>query len=237
MEKIFFNSYDDLVQYLDSIEDSYNKDKNELGGISIGALEIKEKKNKEERKNRLKANLINYVKEYEYYDRFLRDATTFRRQDFVCFLCDYFSVVYGCKYVSLSGVREKGQNKSIITYDLIISERDLQSFTGNNDEIKEFDFKLLFDGCSDCCLLLNDSLKFTLLDGKNLNSEFEDFPELIAAARSLINLKLSNPEMSDKRRLLAVLNGSCIDFKDNKVKNGENGEQGPKLEKAYLENN
>lgn len=234
MENINFNTYDEIVQYLDSINAMYNQESKKLNDITIGVFEIKGKKTKEDQRRELKRSLISYVKTYEYYDRFLRDATTFRRQDMVRFLVDYFSIVYGKKYVSLNGVSDRGQYYSVILYDLIISERDLEKVNENNNENKIIDFKELFDRCEDCCLLVGDSLKLTLLDGKDLSSDFEDFPELVNAAKILVSLKLSHPEMSDQKRLLTILNNSCLEF--NEVSHSLNNEVGHKLGKTYPDN-
>lgn len=212
MERQGLRSYDDIVKYLEYISNEYNKDFEELNSIKIGVFEFSGKKEKEDKQRELRRKLINYVVSYEQCDKFLKDSTTFRRQDFVKFLADYFSLAYGKKYVIESGISDKKQVHQIITYDLIISEEDLKGFRENDNMIKNLNFNELFDRCNDCCLLLDNSLKFTLLDGINLSSDFEDFPELMSAARSLVNLKLSKPEMSDQRRLLSVLNGTSLDL-------------------------
>ncbi len=234
MENINFKTYDEIVQYLDSLDTMYNQESKELNDITIGVFELKGKKTKEDQRREIKKRLISYVKTYEYYDKFLRDATTFRRQDIVRFLVYYFSIVYGKKYVSLNGVSDKGQYYSVISYDLIISEKDLEKVNGNNNENKIIDFKELFDSCDDCCLLIGDSLKITLLDGKNLSSDFEDFPELVNAAKILVSLKLSHPEMSDQKRLMTILNNTCLEF--NAVSHSDDNEVGHKLEKNYPDN-
>lgn len=234
MENINFKTYDEIVQYLDSLDTMYNQESKELNDITIGVFELKGKKTKEDQRREIKKRLISYVKTYEYYDKFLRDATTFRRQDIVRFLVDYFSIVYGKKYVSLNGVSDKGQYYSVISYDLIISEKDLEKVNGNNNENKIIDFKELFDSCDDCCLLIGDSLKITLLDGKNLSSDFEDFPELVNVMKILVSLKLSHPEMSDQKRLMTILNNTCLEF--NAVSHSDDNEVGHKLEKNYPDN-
>ena len=109
-------------------------------------------------------------------------------------------------------ISDKKQVYSVISYDLIISEDDMKSFCGDGEMLKSLDIDTLFDCCNDCCLLLDNSLKFTLLDGVNLSADFEDFPELIVAARNLVDLKLAKPEMSDQRRLASVLNRRFMDI-------------------------
>lgn len=212
MESRSLKSYDDIVKYLEYLSDEYEKDFEELTNINIGIFDLVGKKDKEERKKELKRQLINYVISYDQCDKFLKDSTTFRRQDFVRFLAEYFSMIYGKKYVYQCDISDKKQVYSVISYDLIISEDDMKSFCGDGEMIKSLDIDTLFDYCNDCCLLLDNSLKFTLLDGVNLSADFEDFPELIVAARNLVDLKLAKPEMSDQRRLASVLNRRFMDI-------------------------
>lgn len=212
MESRSLKSYDDIVKYLEYLSDEYEKDFKELTNINIGIFDLVGKKDKEERKKELKRQLINYVISYDQCDKFLKDSTTFRRQDFVRFLAEYFSMIYGKKYVYQCDISDKKQVYSVISYDLIISEDDMKSFCGDGEMIKSLDIDTLFDCCNDCCLLLDNSLKFTLLDGVNLSADFEDFPELIVAARNLVGLKLAKPEMSDQRRLASVLNRRFMDI-------------------------
>ncbi len=223
MEKVNFKTYDEIVNYLGYINLEYNKSYQELNNISIGKFEITGKKDKEVQKRELRIKLLDYVLAYQQWDSFLKDATTFRRQDIVRFLAEYFSITYGTKYVVESDISDKKQVQSVIIYDLIVSERDLKKNNGNNKMMKSLDFSTFFDSCSDCCLLLDNSLKFTLLDGINLSGNFEDFPELMTVARRLVDLKLTNPEMSDQRRLMSVLSGTCLDLVatyDEEVKTG-----------------
>lgn len=234
MENRELRSFDDIENYLHFIETEYNKSYDDLNSIVIGTFEIKGKKSKEEQKRDLRGQLLTYVRTYEHYDRFLKDATTFRRQDFIRFLADYFTIVYGRKYVVKSGIKDGKQLQSVITYDLVISEDDLDRFSSDSKVLESLDFKSLFDSCHDCCLLLNDSLKFTLLDGKNLSEDFEDFPELMAAGRRLVDLKLSNPEMSDQKRLMSILSNTCLDLKGSYDVSSDEG-YGQKLEKVYPE--
>ncbi len=212
MESRSLKSYDDIVKYLEYLNDEYEKAFKELTNINIGIFDLVGKKDKEERKKELKRQLINYVISYDQCDKFLKDSTTFRRQDFVRFLAEYFSMIYGKKYVYKCDISDKKQVYSVISYDLIISEDDMKSFCGDGEMIKSLDIDTLFDCCNDCCLLLDNSLKFTLLDGVNLSADFEDFPELIVAARNLVDLKLAKPEMSDQRRLASVLNRRFMDI-------------------------
>lgn len=212
MESRSLKSYDDIVKYLEYLNDEYEKDFKEVTNINIGIFDLVGKKDKEERKKELKRQLINYVISYDQCDKFLKDSTTFRRQDFVRFLAEYFSMIYGKKYVYKCDISDKKQVYSVISYDLIISEDDMKSFCGDGEMIKSLDIDTLFDCCNDCCLLLDNSLKFTLLDGVNLSADFEDFPELIVAARNLVDLKLAKPEMSDQRRLASVLNRRFMDI-------------------------
>lgn len=233
MENKNLKSYEDIFNYLEYLNKEYDKTFSELNSITINVLDLSGKKAKEEHKKDLMGRLIHYVSSYEECDRFLKDATTFRRQDIIRFLVDLFSVLYGKKYVVQCGIRDKKQVESVITYDLIISENDLSRFNGEKNVIKDVDLAALFDNCSDCCLLLDNSVKFTLLDGVDLSPDFEDFPELMVAVRRLVDLKLVNPEMSDQKRLLTVLNDSCLDLNGN----SEPQLTGPKLEKIYSENN
>lgn len=197
MEKGKFRTYDDIVKYLEFSEKEYNETFEELN---------------KNRRTEYKRKLINCIVSYDQCDKFLKDSTTFRRQDLVRFLVDYFSVVYNKKYVFESGVTDKKQNNPVISYDLIVSEEDLIRFKGDKDILRSVNFEEFFDRCNDCCLLLDNSLKFTLLDGVELSSDFKDFPELMAVVRKLVNLKLSNPEMSDQRRLMIILSDTCLDF-------------------------
>lgn len=237
MENRSLKTYDDIVKYLEYLEVEYNKSYTELSNINIGLFEFGEKKEKEERRRSLKRQLLDYVVSYEQCDRFLKDVTTFRRQDFVKFLADFFSIVYGKKYVVQNDVKDRKQKHPVISYDLVISEDDLKNCSGDNNLMDSLSFSELFERCNDCCLLLDNSLKFTLLDGKDLSADFEDFPELIAAARMLVDLKLSNPEMSDQKRLLTILNNSCIELKTSGEGYNPHGISGPRLEKVYSENN
>lgn len=172
---------------------------------------------------KLKKDVIN--KEHE-----LVLATTFKRKELSSFLSSVLSVIKSESYV-VTKIAKKNDKKDVsilefsnlvigdsfhdVDWDLIGKlklndfEMDINKYhiIVKEEDIKGLDFKDILVAVLDLDVIMLEKKKISLLDGIELNGRFEAFPELKDIAYRLVDLKLSNPELSDVERMQFVLNG------------------------------
>ncbi len=204
-------TFNDIMDYLSYLEKKYGKIEKELKEMKIGFFSSDKKKLKN-RKSKMEEELERITDIYEYYDNFFRTSTTFSRKDLSLFLSRYFALVYGKAYEVQHGVYDVSDGKYAKTCDFIASSSDFDRIDKKYDLNKRVNLDQVMELCKDDCISLGGTKSHTLLADSELNSDFGAFPEIIEAAKKLINVKLSHPDLSDKERLEYVLKDMATDI-------------------------
>lgn len=232
MKQLGLRTYDDIVDYLSFIEEKYKQVEEELSEIKIGVF-TRGKADLKAKKQKLEKELERYTDIYDYYDNLFREATTFERKDFSEFIAKYFSVVFGKTYEVQRGVRDISESKYAKQCDFIASTEDFEKLDKKYDLNGPVKMSNVIEECSDTCLYLGGTSKHTIFDDSELNSDFADFPEILEAGKRLIDLKLLNPGLSDKKRLMIVLR-NIIDEKNNSVRKAQPAASGESMTEEEL---
>lgn len=226
MKQLGLKTYDDIVNYLSFIEGKYRETEEELSNIKIGLFTADKTKLKA-RKAKLEEDLEKYTDIYDYYDILFREATTFERRDFSLFIARYFSVVFGKSYEVQCGVRDVTESKYAKMCDFVASTEDLEKLEKKYDLNGNVKMGEIIAECEDTCLYLGGTSRHRIFEDSELNSDFAEFPEILEAGRRLIDLKLSDPELSDQKRLMMVLR-SFIDEEKQKSQGEQHVQSSPK---------
>lgn len=187
----------DILDYLSFLERKVTALGEELNSLKFSIFS----KEARDRKKEIKANLKKIYEILDYYDDFLYDATTFQREDLDVFFVKYFTALYGIKYTVEENAKDISEGSQWVPTDIIASERDFARID------KKFNFKRkvnvddILYMCQDSCLCIGGPEEYTLLEGTKLSKDLEGFPELAETVKILVDLKLSDPELSDKKRL------------------------------------
>ncbi len=162
----------------------------------------------------------------------LEDYTTFESNQFLQFLTKYLSLQENEEYILLDNIKEcvsimvavpvphpqiTTQEYNIITtaknYEKLKSERDAYNGLGDTNNINQF-----LAVCENKKYInLITSSTYSLLHGLSLKDDFSDYPYLADLAYELVDLKLSNPNLSDIERLNIVLSNMQLENSNNTV--------------------
>lgn len=215
-----FTCSEDIKRYLELCKSSQEKIFKELDSMPNGFLNFTNaelRTRKKELKSRLKQLRVNMSASQDLFEKY----TTFDSDIFLPFLVSYLSLKENEQYALIEDIEEDNFALAIATdtypfnlfgecYNVITTVSNEEKINkqesfgmcfGDTDDIDDF-----LSVCEDkkyICLQSYD--EYTLLDGINLDSDFNKYPYLLDLAYELVDLKLSNPDLGDKDRLNAML--------------------------------
>lgn len=146
----------------------------------------------------------------------LENYTTFDSDIFLPFLCEYLTLKEHEKYELLLDVEEMDFGMAIVTktyplnlygshYNIVTTDYNCEILEDSTDTWSFADTNDIDDFLSylddDKYICLEDSDCYTLLNGVSLDSDYDRYPYLCDLANELIDMKLSNPDISDEERL------------------------------------
>lgn len=204
-------TFDDIIDYLSYLERKYAQIEKKLSELKIGFFSADKKKLKA-KKAKMEAELDRISDTYDYYDKLFSESTTFARKDLSSFLTKYFALVYGKTYEVQREVYDTSESKYAKTCDFIASSEDFSRIDKKYDLTKQVNMDKVMELCKDDCICLGGTKTHVLLADSEMHSDFSAFPEIIEAAKKLINVKLSHPNLTDKERLDYVLKEMATDI-------------------------
>ncbi len=211
MQTLRLKSCQDILNYLSYIDTKISRLYAELEGIGSTLFNS--------RKRAIKKQISNELKRYndilDKYGTFFREATTFNRNDLAEFFSKYFTALYGKKYMFKANIIDRSRGIDIST-DLIFSLDDFRILSEYFNFHRRINVDKLIDSCQDSCLCLGGPEDYTLLVGTRVCEDLEGFPEILEVIETLVNLKLENPNLSDKRRLALALSLSITKIKSQR---------------------
>lgn len=218
-EYIDFSSAQGIRDYMNECFKVESRLEQEIDDMFISFFNPERHKLKKRRKvikNRLK-KIRNNVKMCK---RLLENYTTFDADIFLPFLRDYLTLKENENYEILLDVEELDFGMAIATktyplnlygthYNIVTTEENYEILEDNQDSWSLADIDDIDDYLdnldNDKYVCLEDEDEYTLLCGMKLDSDFKSYPYLYDVANELVDLKLSNPDMSDEERLESVL--------------------------------
>lgn len=192
---------EDILNYLSYIERTYDELEDEVSKMKFTFFSPSSRK----RKAKIKRRMVNIEETLEEYSDFFKESTTFPRRDLAMFFIQYFAALYNKKYIAETNIRNKSEGRYPVSCDLIASERDFKILDQKFNFKKKVNLEKAIDMCQDTCIVFGGPDPYTLLAGTNIPENIDDFPELADAIKLLIDLKLSDPNMSDRQRLAFAL--------------------------------
>lgn len=197
-------SFDDILKHISALEARLANLESELRSIN-DILHLLTNKDARIRKEEIKEELEGIDYTLEEYDTFLQSATTFNKDDLDKFFIRYFSIIYGIKYSVQTDIKDKSEGIHYVLTDLIASNQDFAKIDQYFNLRHKVDLDEVIDLCEDTCICLGGQDPYPLLRGVNLNDELKEFPELNEAVKLLVDLKLSDPNLSNQQRLALCL--------------------------------
>lgn len=219
-EYLNFSSLEGIKSYLNECFRIISELESEMDDMIINIYNPKRHKLKKRRriiKKRLKGIRANV----RTLKNLLEDYTTFDRDIFLPFLREYLTIKECENYELLLDVEEMDLGMALATktyplnlygdhYDIVTTDYNKEILEDAQDSWSLADIDDVDDFLSnlddDKYICLEESDAYTLLDGLKLNEDFSSYPYLYDLATELIDMKLSNPRISDKERLENVLN-------------------------------
>ena len=230
MEKKELPSSKAIKDYIAFCEQEYERISSEIDAIPTKLFGHRRKESKIQKKE-LKTQLRGLRKNISDWLFILEDCVTFERYQFLSFLTKYLSIVEKEQYISMKGVQE--ESAFIPTYryylfDLFNDKYDIITTLDNYDKLSNQDrsfcgtadtddIETYLEACENkrfICLEVED--KYTLLDGTSLAEEFREYPYLYDLAYEIIDLKLSNPSLSNDEIFNMILSKESRPYKKPK---------------------
>lgn len=218
-EYLDFTSSQGIRDYLNECARVENNLEKELNEMYIGLFSPKRHELKK-RKAVIKSRLKRIRNNIRLCLNLLEKYTTFNDDIFLPFLRDYLSLKEDEKYELLLDVEELNFGMALITktyplnlygdhYNIVTTEENRDILMECQDSCSFADIDDINDYLenldNDKYICLEDSNCYTLLDGLDLSSDFENYPYLFDVANELVDMKLANPDMCDEERLESIL--------------------------------
>lgn len=194
-----YNSYEEIMQYLNDCAVEEINISRRISDIGFAPFDA----GKAELKERLKK----IKKEFKFYDRFIRSATTFDTDLLASFLSEYLSKHTDSRFLVCKSEKSESCGRSYAHYDLkyICSATDVMKLQiGDINVDSRIDFDTIQRNLDDRYIVLIEENSYSLMGCNGLCDSFESFPELLEVGKKLVDLKIAYPMMSDEERLATV---------------------------------
>lgn len=210
-------SCDDILSYISYLERKENKLDNELASLKYRIFS----RTARQRRKELKREKKELTQTLASYEEFLHMATTFQKSDLVYLFSQYFTALYNKEYAYIRNIKDKSEGTHWVPTDFIASRSDFKRLERKFRFKRKVDLDKVIDKCCDTCLCLGGPEEYTLLEGAYINEDLEGFPELVDMIKSLVDIRLSNPDLSNKRILALGLKKAIANLQNERKEKKE----------------
>lgn len=194
-----YNSYEEIMQYLNNCAMEEINISRRISEIGFAPFDYE--------KSQLKDRLKYLKKEFKFYDKFIKNATSFYPNLLSQFLAAYLSKFTDSRFLvcSAESVESCGRSYSHSNLRFICSAVDVlkMQIEGINVDSR-MDYSILKERLQDRYIRLNEDVCYALMGCDGLCDNFRNFPELVEVSKKLVDLKIAYPMMSDEERLATV---------------------------------
>lgn len=201
-------NFDDIISRIEEYRQTYQELSDEFDGIKISLFDT-EKDYKKRRKSLLKESLTELKEKFSYLDNIIIELTSFDANLIIPFVTEYLSRNTFERYLTMNVKRVEyyGRSTQVDYYYFICNVKDVLGYqvSGYNpDGVYDYSIK---DELSNTFIHVMQKSSYNLMSADGLTSGFKNFPELLEAARRIINLRLSNPRLGEEECLNLALGG------------------------------
>lgn len=195
-------NFNDVRNYLIAVDKRMCVLKEEYKNIKIHFYTLN-RGDLKRRKEEIKKELDYWTKMNCYYDSLVRNATRFQRTDLGEFFREYFSLMYGKGY-GVYSFKDISEGCSLYDAVLVLSDDDAEKVGKNILTTGAIHASNLLKRCKDTAICLSADTYF-LFDNARGKSQFAAFPDIIKLAIRMVDMKLSEPTLTDKEILKALI--------------------------------